>query len=871
MTNSAGAGKKPAIDKKTKYLSDYKSSDFSIEKVYLDFSLFDNHVIVTAKAHYVKDNKRVKNLQLAGEELELLSLSLDGQRHDNYELNSDGLVVKQVPARFVLSTQVKIHPEKNSLLEGLYRSGDIFCTQCEAEGFRHITYFLDRPDVMTQYFVRIEADKSKYPTLLSNGNLIEQGNAANGRHFAKWHDPFAKPSYLFALVAGDLAVVEKTVKTASNREVLLQVFTEKAFIHQADYALGALQRAMRWDEETFNLEYDLDRYMIVAIGAFNMGAMENKGLNIFNAKYILATPETATDKDFHHIENVIGHEYFHNWTGNRVTCRDWFQLSLKEGLTVFRDSLFSADMTTKGIKRLEEVRTVREHQFIEDQGPMSHPVRPDNYIEINNFYTLTIYEKGAEIIRMMYNLIGEDNFKKGIALYLKRHDGQAVTVEDFAQAMSDASGTDLTGQFFRWYTQSGTPELQVSSEYDAPARLFRIHLSQHHAPTAGQPDKDNLVIPVAYRLYNEEGKAISSEHVVVLDSGEKTLEFGSIRSRPVVSLLRNFSAPVTVSFEQKDDDLHTLLRHDDDLFVRFDAVQILLKRAVKLALDNQDDKPAISAIAASLNHVLCDTVTPAAEKAELLTLPGLSVFFDVVDPIDVDVLNKTVLDIKRRVISALQDNLRRQLEQPTQFAADDLTFAATSQRSLRNACLALLSQLKDDESMALAQKQFAKADNMTNQLAALAALNQVKGNWRDTALATFYQRFKDDPQVIDKWFAVQAMADFDDTIASIKALARHPAFSMTTPNRVRALFTTFSMRNLAQFHAVSGQGYDLIADVVAQLDDINPSIAARMVAPLTQWKRFDNRRANLMKDKLQQLLNKKSISKDLYEIVSKSI
>ncbi len=535
---------------KTTYLADYKPSDFSIDQVYLDFSLFEDQTVVTTKIQFTKENKRVKHLRLVGENLQLVSVALDGQSYDNYEENDGVLTVRQVPESFTLSTQVIIKPQENTLLEGLYRSSNIFCTQCEAEGFRHITYFLDRPDVMTKYQVRIEADKEKYPVLLSNGNLQETGEVFGERHFAVWNDPFLKPSYLFALVAGDLAVAEKSIKTKSGNDLLLQVYTEKAFAHQADYALGAAERAVRWDEQTFGLEYDLERYMIVAISDFNMGAMENKGLNIFNTKYVLASTETATDKDFFHIENVIGHEYFHNWSGNRVTCRDWFQLSLKEGLTVFRDGLFSADMSTKGIKRLEEVRTVREHQFVEDQGPMSHPVRPDNYIEINNFYTLTVYEKGSEVIRMMYNLVGEANFKKGIDLYFARHDGQAVTVEDFAQAMSDASGFDFTGQFFRWYTQAGTPRVVASTEYDESTRIFRMHFSQHHKATAGQTEKDNLVIPLAYRLFDEQGNSMSSENVVVLDSDEKTIEFGSIKTRPVVSFLRNFSAPVLVDFKQ---------------------------------------------------------------------------------------------------------------------------------------------------------------------------------------------------------------------------------------------------------------------------------------------------------------------------------
>lgn len=865
------AGAKVTGDRKTKFLSDYKPADFTVESLSLDFVLFEKYAVVTAKAAYHKTNKRVKNLRLDGEDLALLSLSIDGVSYDNYEVLETELVVRQVPNDFVLSTQVVIYPDKNTLLEGLYRSADIFCTQCEAEGFRRITYFLDRPDVMTKYTVRIEADQGKYPTLLSNGNLIEQGELDGGRHFVKWHDPFAKPAYLFALVAGDLAVIEKTTTTAAGRDILLQVFTEKAFIHQADYALGALERAMHWDEQVFNLAYDLDRYMIVAIGDFNMGAMENKGLNIFNAKYVLATPSTATDKDFTHIENIIGHEYFHNWSGNRVTCRDWFQLSLKEGLTVFRDALFSADMTTKGIKRLEEVRTVREHQFVEDQGPMSHPVRPDSYIEINNFYTLTIYEKGAEIIRMMYNLLGETAFKKGLALYFERFDGQAVTVEDFTQAMSDASGTDLMDQFFRWYTQSGTPEVVVETSYDEATRVFKMSLSQHHLPTAGQPEKHNLMIPVAYRLYSQTGESMSSENVAVLTGAKKILEFGSVKSRPVVSLLRNFSAPVLIDYDQNEQDLHTLVRHDDDLFVRFDAVQTLLKRLVAEQLAGKPTALKVEQMVKSLTHVLVDKKTPVAEKAELLTLPNLPVFFEVMSPIEIDSLNLAVSDIKQALVQGMQASLRACLAEPVNFSATDLTFAAMAERSLRNVCLDMLSWLKDERTMALALSQFEKADNMTNQLAALAVLNKTEGEIRDKALSVFYQRFKNDPQVMDKWLAIQAVADFGNACDRVQALSEHPAFSLTTPNKVRALFTTFSMHNLAQFHHVSGRGYTLLASVVNQLDVINPSLAARLVTPLTQWRRFDSKRGLLMKDKLQYLLEQPTVSKDLYEVISKSI
>lgn len=860
------------ITQKTNYLADYKPSDFTVETIDLDFALFEEQTVVSAKIRFKKINKRVRNLQLVGENLTLIGLAVDGQLCSDYTATATDLIIRQVPDDFILTTQVVIYPQNNTLLEGLYRSGDIFCSQCEAEGFRHITYFLDRPDVMTTYRVRIEADKKRYPTLLSNGNLLETGELSGGRHYALWHDPFAKPSYLFALVAGDLAVTEKTIETASGREVLLQVFCEHAFAQQSAYALGALERALRWDEETFNLEYDLNRYMIVAIADFNMGAMENKGLNIFNAKYVLATPKTATDQDFMHIENIIGHEYFHNWSGNRVTCRDWFQLSLKEGLTVFRDALFSADMTTKGIKRLEEVRTVREHQFIEDQGPMSHPVRPDSYIEINNFYTLTVYEKGAEIVRMIYQLIGEANFKKGITLYMQRFDGQAVTVEDFIKAMSAASGMDLSGQFFRWYTQSGTPELRVNSEYNSDTRTFKIHLAQYNAPTANQKEKQDLVIPIAYRLFDTTGRSMSAENVVVLDSKTKTLEFGSINTQPIVSLLRNFSAPVMVKYEQTNAELHILVRHDDDLFVRFDAIQLLLKRAVGLLLENQheESEQLLGEIAQTLTHVVGDD-TAEGEKAELLTFPDLSVFFDMMERVDIKRLATAVKQVKTTLVRLLYPTLQAVIAKPPTFAAEDLSFAAMGQRHYHNVCLLLLATDNNSETLNDVEQRFQTATTMTNQLAALNALNQHPCEQRDAALAAFYQQFSDDPQVMDKWLAIQAAADFDDTIETVKKLAKHQVFSLTNPNKVRALYGTFCSRNLTQFHHASGRGYQLLAEVVADLDKINPSMAARMITPLTQWRRFDKKRQQLMREKLQTLMREKSLSKDLYEVISKSL
>lgn len=853
---------------KVNYLSDYKPSDFSILDAKFDFSLHDSHTLVTSCLKIKKDNPDISEITLQGEGLELVGIALNGHYCENYKTTENSLTVRDVPNEFLLSTQVKIHPEKNTLLEGLYRSNNIFCTQCEAEGFRRITYFLDRPDVMSKYTVRIEANQAKYPVLLSNGNLIKQGELNNGRHFAVWEDPFRKPSYLFALVAGDLAHIEKNIKTQSGREVLLQIFTEKPFIGQADFALQSLEKALRWDEQTFDLEYDLNRYMVVAIGDFNMGAMENKGLNVFNSKFVLATPETAVDQDFLNIENIIGHEYFHNWTGNRVTCRDWFQLSLKEGLTVFRDGLFSADMTTKGIKRLEEIRTVREYQFIEDQGPMSHPVRPDSYIEINNFYTLTVYEKGSEVIRMMYNMMGEKLFKAGIKLYFERHDGQAVTVEDFAQAMTDASGIDLMGQFFLWYTQAGTPKLTVTTDYDEKSKTFKVNFKQSQAINT-EIEKKPLMIPINYRLFNEAGESMSSERVFVLKEDSASMNFASLSTKPILSVLRHFSAPVELAFELSDIELATLVKFDDDLFVRFNSLQTLLKRYVLARLVNED-KP-ISALISVYQAILDCEQTPVAEKAELLKFPELSVFYDVSSPVQIDALATAVKSLQIELFKPLAEAFYHGIAKVSEYAEDDLSFAAMSERAFKNSQLQLLAKTEDDSVAELAYKRFSEAVTMNTKMSALTALNQFAGELRDNALNAFYEQFKNDPQVVDKWLSLEASLNSPSVIERIKTLSGHAAFSFTNPNKVRALYSAFCMRNPEQFHQADGAGYQLLSELVSKMDDINPSIAARLLSPLTQWRKFDEKRAELMREQLKQLLSKDNLSKDVYEIVSKSL
>lgn len=858
-----------------KYLKDYQPTAYTAKTLDMLFDIHDDQTLVTTKTEFIRQDGNATSLRLNGRNLELLELHINDAPHSDYSVGEAAhdheLVLNNLPADgFTLTTKVKLHPEHNTALEGLYQSSGIFTTQCEAEGFRRITYALDRPDVMSTYHVRIEADK-KYPCLLSNGNLLASGDLENGRHFAEWHDPHVKPSYLFALVAGDLAHIEKTIKTRSGRDVLLQLYTEKAFIHQADWGMEALIKSIRWDEETFDLEYDLDRFMIVAIGDFNMGAMENKGLNIFNTSCVLADTETQTDDDFLRVENIIGHEYFHNWTGNRITCRDWFQLALKEGLTVFRDSIFSADMTTKGIKRLEEVNTVRNLQFVEDAGPTAHPVRPDKFIEISNFYTLTVYEKGGEVIRMMWNLLGEENFKKGMKLYFKRHDGHAVTVEDFAQAMTDASErgkeVNLMGQFFRWYTQSGTPVVTVTSEFDANTKQYKLHFSQNTPASHDQAEKQPVVIPIAMKLFNQNGQAIDDERVFILDTESDTFVIDGQDTAPVASLFRNFSAPVKVEFEQSDADLHTLVKYDDDLFVRFDAMQLLYKRFVKATLDGHS--PSIDELVDTARSVLKSN-TDAAEKVEILSIPALSVFYDVVSPVDVSAVDNAVKHLSTALASALKTDLLTIVNTAPTHDSKDMAFEAIAERRLHGFALNFLAKTNDSDIAELAYQSYQNASVMTNRMDALNALNNFDGELRDKALADFYETFKHDPQVVDKWLSLNARADFDKTIARIDELLEHEAFSLKTPNKVRSLIGGLAMGNPVQFHRIDGKGYELFTKVIKAVDKLNGEISARMVFPLLQWKQYDEARQAMMKSALESLKSD-DMTKNLYEQVTKAL
>jgi len=867
------------------YLKDYLPPAFLIDEVSLYVDLREEGTRVASRLR-VRRNRvgpAERDLRLDGEGMKLIRVAVDGQdlADEAYEARSEGLVVFEVPDRFELYTEVEIAPESNTALEGLYRSGSMFCTQCEAEGFRRITYFLDRPDVMARFTTTIEAEKSRYPVLLSNGNPGETEDLPDGRHRAVWDDPFPKPSYLFALVAGDLARIQDGFTTASGREVSLCIYSEPENIAQCDYAMASLKRAMRWDEERFGREYDLDVYNIVAANDFNMGAMENKGLNIFNAKYVLASPETATDDDFQHVEGVIGHEYFHNWTGNRITCRDWFQLSLKEGLTVFRDQEFSADMGSRGVKRIQEVRYLRAHQFAEDAGPMAHPVRPESYIEINNFYTLTVYEKGAEVVRMQHNLLGPDTFRQAMDLYFERHDGQAVTTDDFLRCMEDASGRDLS-QFQRWYGQAGTPTVEVSARHDQASGTYELVLRQSCPPTPGQIEKLPLHIPIAVGLLDADGTDLplrlaghggesATTHVLELTEPEQRFRFEGIAQPPVPSLLRGFSAPVKLEYDYSDDELQFLMANDSDGFSRWDAAQRLHQRVVLASVvdPGMDVRPAYLD---AFRSALTDTAGDPALLAEVLSLPSESYLGDQMDEVQVDEIHAA----REALEALLATNLREdfmvvyETHRATGPYAPDAT--AIARRRLRNLCLHYLASLVDDaESRALCIDQYHGSDNMTDSLAALTLVAHGDFPERDDLLADFERRWRDHPLVLDKWLAVQAVSPRTDTLDRVRALMGYSGFSMKNPNRVRALIGSFVAGNPVRFHDVSGAGYEFLADRVLELDPLNPQIAARLLRHMSRWRRYDKVRQALMQAQFERILAHADLSKDTFEVASKSL
>lgn len=878
---------------KTIYLKNYTVPDYLIEETHLKFELFDNFTMVHSELH-IKRNPANKSeafpaLVLNGQELELLTVAVDNVvlNSSSYTVDDTSLTLQPNKDQFILKITVRIHPETNTALEGLYKSNKMFCTQCEAEGFRKITYYLDRPDVMSKFTTTIEAEQLNYPILLSNGNLVAQG-VDGDRHWVTWQDPFKKPAYLFALVAGDLWCVEDTFITMSKREVALRIYVEPENINKVDYAMTSLKNAMRWDEQVFGREYDLDIFMIVAVSDFNMGAMENKGLNIFNTSCVLARPETATDLAHLRVEAVVAHEYFHNWSGNRVTCRDWFQLSLKEGFTVFRDSEFTADMNSRTVKRIEDVVFLRTHQFAEDSGPMAHPIRPDAYMEISNFYTVTIYEKGAEVVRMLHTLLGAEGFRKGTDLYFERHDGQAVICDDFVSALADANNVDLT-QFKRWYSQSGTPELSVTEYYDEEAKQYHLTFKQYCPPTPKQDEKQPFVIPVSIGFLNQQGKelplslvgdesAITTNKVLVVNESEQTFVFENVDEKPIPSLLRDFSAPVRLHFNYSKDDLLFLMQHDTDGFNRWDASQRLAIEAIGQQIKNYQAGNPLTLdveLEKAYTSLLEDRSLDQAMVAEMLSLPTENYLVEISQVADPEAIHAARHFIRQQLAKQLrhlflaryQEN--REISKQTAYSP---TAEHTARRSLQNMALSYLMLIEDSELLALCVDQFKQSDNMTEQLAALNALvNSSYENEKQQALMDFYEQFADDPLVIDQWFMLQATSQQGDSLARVTQLMEHNAFTIKNPNKVRSLIGAFANNNLTGFHQKNGAGYRFLADQVLVLNKLNPQIASRLLTPLTRWRKYDVERQALMKAELARIMSSEKLSSDVYEIVSKSL
>jgi aminopeptidase N len=866
---------------------DYRPPPYVIERIDLELELDEEATQVRAESVVVRTAQGADDapLVLDGQDMALVSVAIDGRTlaASEYTLGPESLLIPGVPARFTLEIRGVTNPAANKALEGLYVSGGNFCTQCEAEGFRRITWFLDRPDVMARYRTRIVADKARYPVLLSNGNLLESGDLDNGRHFALWEDPFPKPCYLFALVAGTLSRREGTFVTRSGREVQLHVYVAEEHLPQTEHCMASLQRAMKWDEEVFGREYDLDIYMIVAVRDFNMGAMENKGLNVFNTKYVLASPDTATDTDFQNIEAVVAHEYFHNWSGNRVTCRDWFQLSLKEGFTVYRDQEFSADVGSRALKRIQDVQRLLAVQFPEDAGPTAHPVRPDSYVEINNFYTPTVYEKGSEVVRMMHTLLGPERFRRGTDLYFERHDGQAVTCDDFVKAMEDASGVSLA-HFRRWYSTAGTPIVSAHSEYHADARELHLTLTQRTPDTPGQAGKPPLLIPVRVGLLGPDGRDLpldcagasrseGSSVLLELTEVSQTFVFRGVPARPTPSLLRGFSAPVRLETDSGDDDLLLRMAHDSDAYGRWDAAQTLAHRRIGSVLgqlatgaEPRLDEAFVAAFGAAL---------ASAEDPQLLALslalPAEGVIADRMERVDPRLVHEARGFVERALARAHRAELLRVYGAMTERGAYRLDPDAMGKRSLRNTCLRYLMSSEERGQGGLAREQLEAATNMTDRIAALACLVHVEGPDRLEALADFYERYRADALVIDKWFTLQASSSRAETLDEVEALLGHPAFDLKNPNRARSLIDGLSSANPLRFHDESGRGYAFLRARVQEVDRFNPQVAARMLLPLTRFERYEPRRRGLMLEELRRMMRGANLSRDVYEQVSKAL
>lgn len=869
------------------HLKDYQPYPFVIDEVFLHFDLNPGETTVKSilKLHRNPEARQGgKDLVLNGEELTLKHLLLNGKQlsEKEYSITNETLTIFNVPDQFKLEIAVIIEPEKNAALSGLYKSRGNYCTQCEAQGFRRITYFPDRPDVLTRFTTTISADKTLYPMLLSNGNLIEFHDLPNDRHWVKWHDPSLKPSYLFALVAGQFDCLMDEFTTMSSRKVQLRLYIEKGNLAQSDFAMQSLKNAMKWDEQTFGREYDLDIYMIVAVSDFNMGAMENKGLNIFNDKYILAKPETATDEDYVNVESVIGHEYFHNWSGNRVTVRDWFQITLKEGLTIFRDQNFTADMTSRAVKRIKDVNVIRNFQFPQDAGPMAHPIRPDSYIEVNNFYTVTVYNKGSEVIRMMETLLGRESFRKAMDLYFSRFDGKAVTTEDFVNTMEETSGLDLT-QFRRWYSQAGTPRLEVTDEYDAEQKIYRLHFKQSCPPTPGQSEKKDFHIPVLVGLLDKNGKELpidiknqpsSSDHSCILNvmKSQQSFEFLNIPHKPLPSLLRNFSAPVKLNYPYTKEELIFLMQHDTDGFNSWDAGQQLAVKIIFQLIDDYQhhrelkiDPLFIQAFEKILLNGKDKFLT-----AERLILPAETYLIELMDVADVHAIYNSRLFLRKEIARQLKNQLL-QVYHANEEKEYHLDIEGMGKRKLKNLCLSYLTLLEEKDVIELAVKQFQNAMTMTDAMGALISLNTLDIPERSQLLDEFYQRWHKESLVVDKWFSVHASAPLPKTLATVKQLMNHPAFDMKNPNKVRSLIGAFSNFNYICFHDKSGSGYEFLSDQVLIIDKFNPQLSARLVEPLIRWKKFDEDTQTLMRTQLQRIASIEKLSKDVYEIVTKAL
>jgi aminopeptidase N len=876
----------------TIFLSDYRVPDFLIDSTTLRFELGEASSLVHSVLALRRNPDAAAQdtpLQLHGTALELVSLSIDGRQLNDSEWSQSGeqLSIANVPASFTLCCETRLRPQDNTSLEGLYKSSGMFCTQCEAEGFRKITYYLDRPDVMSVFTVEIIAEQSKYPVLLSNGNLIKTESLADGVHKTVWHDPFPKPAYLFALVAGKLAVVEDQFLTASARSVDLKIYVDEKDLDKCDHAMLSLKNAMRWDEDVYGREYDLDIFNIVAVDDFNMGAMENKSLNIFNTSCVLAKQETTTDAGFQRVEGVVAHEYFHNWSGNRVTCRDWFQLSLKEGFTVFRDSAFSSDMGSPTVKRVEDVTLLRTAQFAEDAGPMAHPIRPDSFIEISNFYTVTIYEKGSEVVRMIHTLLGPELFRKGSDLYFDRHDGQAVTCEDFVLAMEDASGIDLK-QFRYWYSQAGTPRLQVSGTYDEQAQTYTLVVKQSCPSTPGQTEKAPFHIPLAVALIGEAGQLAlqlkdaplniesgdNTELVLSVTQLEQHFVFTNIQEEPVPSLLRDFSAPVKLDFDYSSDQLLRLMRNDSDGFCRWDASQQLglveIKRAIAALVAGQQVSPDPEYISAC-RELLANTSLDAAMVALMLQLPSEAYLAEIIHPVDVHGIHRAREALRKALATALSSEFSACYSRCQSNVAYAPDAAQIARRSLKNAALSYLMLLDDEQGIALAVSQYEGSTNMTDRLAALSCLVNSAAEYKAEALLRFYQQWQHEPLVINQWFQVQAMCRLPGTLEIVQGLMSHPTFDIRNPNKVRALIGAFCGQNGVNFHREDGAGYRFLADQVLLLNRSNPQIASRLLVPLTKWRKYLPAAQQLMRAELQRVLAAPELSSDVYEVVSKSL